>query len=390
MKARSAAGARALDGFYYTSQAIYELELEQLFAREWLCVGHRCELPTPGAFRRCDIGRESVVVVRGVEGELRAFYNVCRHRGSRLCIDERGQLGGVLRCPYHAWSYNLDGTLKSAPNMRDAKTFDPQAHSLTPVAVAEWQGLVFLSLASRPQAIDDWLAPLWPRLAPWNLQDLTSAARHVYDLEANWKVFFQNYSECYHCPAAHPLLNRLTPYRGSENDLEAGPFLGGPMRLARGEGSMTVDGELCAPPLPSVAGEALTSIYYYTLFPSLAVALHPDYVLLHRVVPLEVDRTRIVCDWLFHEDTVKQPDFDPSPAVELWDLTNRQDWQLCAQVQQGVSSRGFTPGPYADLESTVAAFDREYLRAMGGSIDVDALPSLRQRRQQSASAQQDE
>jgi Rieske 2Fe-2S family protein len=187
----------------------------------------------------------------------------------------------------------------------------------------------------------------------------------VYEVDANWKLFFHNYSECYHCPGVHPHLNKLTPYRNTTNDLDEGPVLGGPMWMTDPDGSMTIGGARCAPLLPGLGEGDRGHVLYYTLFPSMFLSLHPDYVLVHRAQSLGTSRTRIFCDWYFHPDAIAAPGFDPQPAIDFWDLTNRQDWELCANAYRGVASRAYLPGPYADLESQLAAFDREYLRAMG-------------------------
>jgi Rieske 2Fe-2S family protein len=149
------------------------------------------------------------------------------------------------------------------------------------------------------------------------------------------------------------------------NDLEEGPFLGGPMRMALEGGSMTMSGQRCAAPLGDVCGEDLNRVYYYVLFPNFLLSLHPDYVLIHRLERLAVDKTRIICEWLFHPGAMAQPGFDPAGAIEFWNMTNLQDWHVCELSQKGVSSRAYAPGPYAELESMIAAFDRQYLRVMG-------------------------
>jgi Rieske 2Fe-2S family protein len=208
--------------------------------------------------------------------------------------------------------------------------------------------------------------PLLGKFAQWRIEELRSVHQTVYEVEANWKLFFQNYSECYHCPPVHKVLNKLTPYRGSVNDLDEGPFLGGPMKMSAGRGSsMTMSGRACGTTLGEVSGDDLGLVYYYTIFPSMFLSLHPDYVLVHRGVPVAASHTRIYCDWYFHPDAIDAPGFDPVEAIEFWDMTNREDWDLCTIAQQGISSRAYTPGPYAELESQLAAFDREYLRALG-------------------------
>jgi Rieske 2Fe-2S family protein len=157
----------------------------------------------------------------------------------------------------------------------------------------------------------------------------------------------------------------LTPYRDSFNDLDEGPVLGGPMQLAEKEGSMTMTGRRCGTPLGEVTGDDLSLIYYYTIFPNLFLSLHPDYVLIHRGEARSAGHTRIYCEWLFQPDDAARDDFDPTPAIDFWDMTNRQDWHLCTISQKGISSSAYSPGPYSDLESQLAAFDREYLGILG-------------------------
>lgn len=364
MKPRTAFGQRILSGEYFTSEQTFRAESERIFRRSWLLAGHSSELAVAGDYFRFDLGGESVAVLRDGEGALRAFHNVCRHRGSRLCLEERGRVGTALQCPYHAWTYGLDGALRSAPNMADVAGFDKADCALKPVALATWEGLLFVNLAAEPEPFAAAFAALGGRFGGWRPAELRSVHRCAYEVDANWKLFFHNFSECYHCPTVHPHLNRLTPYRNTENDLDEGPLLGGPMWMKDPEGSMTTGGGRCAPPLPGLSAEERGRVYYYTLFPSAFLSFHPDYVLIHRMQPLAVGRTRIVCDWLFHPEAIAAPGFDPQPAIEFWDLTNRQDWELCANAQRGIASSAFEPGPYSELESQLAAFDRQYLKAL--------------------------
>lgn len=365
MKARTSFGQRTLPGEYYTSPGIFATERERIFGRFWLLVGHVSELAHAGSYFLAEVDRESIVVLRDADGKVGAFHNVCRHRGSRLCTAPRGELGHALQCPYHAWTYGLDGTLRAAPNMADVAGFAREAHPLRPVAVDAWEGFVFVSLDDDPPSLAEALAPLGARFAAWRLPELVSVHQTVYEVDANWKLFFHNYSECYHCPRVHPHLNKLTPYRNSENDLDEGAVLGGPMWMTNPEGSMTMHGGRCAAPFAGLSAAERGRVYYYTLFPSAFLSFHPDYVLVHRARPLAIDRTRIVCDWYFHPEATAAPGFDPQPAIDFWDLTNRQDWELCANTYLGVASRAWQPGPYAELESQLAAFDRQYLRALG-------------------------
>jgi len=364
MKPRTSFGQRTLGGEYFLSDEIFQLERERIFHRSWLLAGHVSQLGTPGSFFLFELDRESVMVVRGTDGEIRAFHNLCRHRGTRLCGDPTGVLGKAIQCPYHAWTYGLDGALRAAPNMGDVSGFDKGDWSLLPVALAEWQGLLFVNLAADPVPFAEALPGLAGKFAEWHLPELRSVFQSVYEVEANWKLFFHNYSECYHCPGVHPHLNKLTPYRNTENDLDEGPVLGGPMWMTDPEGSMTIGGARCAVPFPGLTPEQAARVYYYTVFPSAFLSFLPDYVLVHRAQSLGVGRTRILCDWYFHPDAIAGPGFDPQPAIDFWDLTNRQDWDLCANAYKGVASNAWQPGPYSELESQLAAFDRQYLRAL--------------------------
>ncbi|MEN8374566.1 MAG: aromatic ring-hydroxylating dioxygenase subunit alpha [Gemmatimonadota bacterium] len=364
MSTRTAHDAKTLAGRYYTGEDVYEAETRNVFFLRWIYVGRTSELAGPGSYFLREVESESVIVLRDGAGELRAHHNVCRHRGTRLLTEPEGQLSKSIQCPYHAWTYGLDGALVGAPFMDEVESFCREDYPLKPVAVATWEGCVFVNLARDPAPFERAFAPLIGKFGSWTMDELEIAHSITYEIPANWKLIFQNYSECYHCPSLHPALNRLTPFRNASNDLEEGPFLGGPMRMAIEGGSMTMSGRTCAPSLGDLSGEALNQVQYYTIYPSMLLSLHPDYVLIHRIERLATDRTRVVCDWLFHPDAMAAPDFDPSGAVEFWNMTNQQDWDVSALSQQGISSRAYTPGPYSELESVIAAWDREYLRSI--------------------------
>ena len=366
MNKRTAHGATMLEQKYYTSDEVFQREMDLIFTRQWLFAGHQSQIRGIGAYFLFEIGKESLIIARDREGKIRAFFNVCRHRGARVCTESAGTFVGGVQCPYHAWTYALDGKLIGAPHMEEVENFDKTDYPLRAVHVAVWEGLIFVNLDDSPEPFERSFVPLIDKFSQWHLSELQRVHQTVYDVDANWKLLFQNYSECYHCPSVHPALNKLTPYRNSTNDLDEGPFLGGPMKMSMEGGSMTMSGQRCALPLGEVSGDDLNLVYYYTLFPSLFLSFHPDYVLVHRARPIAPDQTKIYCEWYFHPEAIAQPDFDPSGAVEFWDMTNRQDWHLCTISQQGISSRGYIPGPYSEMESQLAAFDREYLRVLSG------------------------
>ncbi len=356
--------AGTLPGRYFTSPQIFAGELERIFYQRWLCVGRADQIPHPGDYVLQQIGHESIILVRDQAGNPRAFYNVCRHRGSLLCQAERGRLSETIQCPYHAWTYSLDGRLIGSPHMNEVPEFDRANYALRAVEIESWEGFLFINLTPA-ESFAQAFAPLVDRFRHWSLVQLSAARRIEYGIRANWKLLFQNYSECLHCPPLHPALAKLSPYLSGANDLYEGPFLGGFMTLVQPGGSLSMSGSACGVVIGDLPDEDRQRVYYYTIFPNLFLSLHPDYVMVHTLWPQAPDRTRVVCEWLFHPDSFTRPGFNPDDAVEFWDMTNQQDWHICELSQQGVTSRAYTPGPLSPRESLLAAFDREYLRAIG-------------------------
>jgi Rieske 2Fe-2S family protein len=357
------AGAKTLPQRYFVSSDLFAEEQKRIFSAKWLCVGYHNQIAIAGAYFLQDVADESLIVLRDPKGDLRAFYNVCRHRGTRLCEARSGQLGAAIQCPYHAWTYGLDGRLVGAPHMEKAEGFDKSDYSLHAARLAVWEGLVFVNLSETAAPLEEVFAPLIGKFTHWNLSKLRSARRIEYDVRANWKLIFENYSECYHCPLVHPALSKLTPYDSAENDLCEGPFLGGFMPITKGK-SLTMSGNACALPVGDIKAEDHQRVFYYSIFPNLLLSLHPDYVMVHLLWPQSPERTLILCDWFFHPDSFDRPDFRPDDAIAFWDMTNKQDWHVCELSQQGISSRAYQPGPYSPRESIPAAWDREYLRAL--------------------------
>jgi len=361
VRAPVAPGARTLAAEWYLSAEIRAREDDRIFSRSWIYAAREEDLAQAGSFVTCEIAGESLIVTRDRAGTLRAFYNVCRHRGTRLCTKERGTFKGTIQCPYHAWTYGLDGKLRAARNMDGIEGFDPAEYPLREARVASFEGFVFAAVDPR-KSLDDAFSPLAGRFSAWRLPELRRAASIAYDAACNWKLVFQNYSECYHCPVIHPQLERLSSSDSGHNDLLEGPFLGGYSELRDSATTLSANGKTRRPLL---AGEENRSrVYYYTIFPSMLLSLHPDYVMVHSVQPLDAGHTRITCDWLFDPQTMRMPDFDCSDAVEFWDLTNRQDWAVNELTQRGVASRAYAPGPYSQQEGLLDAFDRHYKQVM--------------------------
>ena len=365
------AGAKTLPQRYFISPEIFTKERALIFSTQWVYVGHQSEIAKAGDYFVAEVAGESLIIVRDKRGEIHGFVNVCRHRGTRLCEERSGHFSAI-QCPYHAWTYGLDGSLIGAPHMDDVPGFVKADYSLHAVNLALWEGFIFVNLAKEPHSLEEWFAPLAGKFSHWNMSILRSAKRIEYDVRANWKLMFENYWDLYHCPGVHPMLSKVSPYDSAENDLCEGPFLGGFMSITKGAG-LTMSGKACALPIDhehEQEHEDKTRVFYYSIFPNMLLSLHPEYVMVHQLWPQSPERTLILCDWFFHPDAFAvsdrggKPDFNPDDAIQFWDMTNKQDWHVCELSQQGIASRAYQPGPYSSRESIPAAWDREYLRQM--------------------------
>ncbi|RMG98445.1 MAG: aromatic ring-hydroxylating dioxygenase subunit alpha [Chloroflexi bacterium] len=350
----------------YISSDVFETEMACIFSQYWLCIGRSESIAQAGDYFLQTIGEENLIVTRDEEGQPHAFFNVCRHRGTRLCTESEGSLGRSIRCPYHAWTYGLNGRLLGAPHMNEVADFDKAAFPLHEAQIAEWEGFLFINLDATAPPFSAVFAHILQKFTPWQLSRLRRHHRIEYHVQANWKILFQNYSECYHCPGVHPELARLSPYRSGVNDLTEGLVLGGPSLIRQADGSLTMSGQRCSLPVGNVSGTDLQRVYFYTFFPNMFLSLHPDYVMVHLLWPLAPDQTLVFCDWLFDPLAATQAGFHPDDAVAFWDLTNRQDWEVCELTQAGVRSRRYLPGPYSTLETMSLAFEQTYRQAMNG------------------------
>ena len=357
--------ARTLPAPCYDAEAIHTLEQEHLFARHWLAIVREEDFPAAGHFVTRDIGRERILVVRGHDGCLRAFFNVCRHRGSRLLEEPSGCLQQAIVCPYHAWSYRLDGRLRRAPEMHAAESME--ALALAAVPLARRDGFVFVNFDAAARPLDEALADL-PDGSRFGLERLWRVRTLEYRVEANWKLVCANYSECYHCPRAHPQLDRLS--ERSVGGFEQGRcFNGGPMQLRAGFDTLSMSGRSTWPRLDGASSRASDRlVHYHLVYPNLMLGIHPDYLSVHTVWPVSAAAARVSCEIFVPHETLAMAGFDPAPVVDFWDLTNMQDWALCERVQCGVTSRGYRPGPYAASERCVHAFDAWYAQWLASAL----------------------
>jgi Rieske 2Fe-2S family protein len=352
---------------YFTSDEVFATETARLFHDRWFCVGRRGQLAKPGDYFLADVAGESLIISLDEQQQLHAPSNVCRHRGTQLVSNSEGHLPACrVQCRYHRWTYHCDGRLIAAPNMDEQPDFDRGDWPLHTAQIAEWEGFLLVNLSPAPQSVQSAFAPFYERLRPWRVSELRVAHREKYDVATNWKMIFENFNECYHCPSVHPGLNEMSPVDACTNDFAEGPFLGGPMELAAE--SMTTTLRLAAPVIGTLDRADARRVYYYTLLPNMLFALHPDFVIAWRLEPRSSRQTRVVAEWLFEPETMASPDFDPTPAVDFWDTTNRQDWAICQQSRQGVESKAYQPGPWSSRETMSQAFDAEVLRVLGQKL----------------------
>ena len=364
---------KTLPARYYTDHAVFKRELENLFCQMWVCAGRMEQVREHAGFFLCEIADESMIIARDGEA-VRAFYNVCRHRGSRLCQDPEGRFAGLIRCPYHGWSYGLDGRLIGAPHM-DEHGFRRADYPLHSVRTDEWDGFIFLNLVPHSPPLREQLSDLLEKFAAWGMRNLRRYKRITYEVNANWKLIVLNYNECLHCPLLHPALNRITDYLSGMNDPPHGNYIGGSMEFRDGAQTMSVDGQLRRGYLPGLDEVQRRHVFYYAIYPNLLLSLHPDYVMAHMLWPEAVDRTRVVCEWYFHPDETAKRGFNGDDAVEFWDRTNREDWAISELAQKGIRSRAYMPGPYSPREGLASAFDQWILgreQRAGRESDPDA------------------
>lgn len=350
----------ALPREHYIDASVFAVERDRILRSEWTCIARLTELGLADQGSPDLLGErmavvdhlgESVIITTTADGRLHAHANVCRHRGSQL-VPVATETGATppapctaksLRCPYHSWTYALDGSLLHAPH---AKGIDAEGFSLVPFAAATWGG--WLWLAERPTAdLSTALGDVPQRVCRYPLETLVIGQRFTYDVAANWKLIAENYNECYHCGPVHPELCRLVPaFAGGGQDL---PWEDGvPHR--DGAWTFTVTGTTDRAPFPDLDDNERVRHKGELIYPNLMLSLSAEHAAAFILQPLAADRTRVVCELLFARDEVLKATFDPSDAGDLWDLVNRQDWAVCESVQRGMQSRYFRGGWYAPME----------------------------------------
>ena len=334
----------------YLDDSEFQREYSAIFSKGWICIGRASQIDSAGDYLAFKFGGDSILVVRGQDGDLRAFYNVCRHRGAELVpmpdsAPQAGHFKRAITCPYHAWTYQLDGNLKKAPHLA-VNPGDTQLHG---VSISTWAGFVFVRMSDeRDETLQSAIGVGAERLTRYPLADLAIGHSIDYQIDANWKVLLENYNECYHCGPVHPELCKIVPaFRekgGSDVDWDQGV----PHR--EGAYTFTEDGTTNRRPFPGLNETEKTHHKGELFYPNLMISLSMDHVVAFYVWPESASKTRVRCDFLFHPDEISRSDFDPSDAVEFWDIVNRQDWSICESVQRGMNNRVFEHGYYAPME----------------------------------------
>ncbi|HKR50415.1 MAG TPA: aromatic ring-hydroxylating dioxygenase subunit alpha [Pseudonocardiaceae bacterium] len=350
--------ASTLPGRYYRDSAIFDLEQDRLFESYWFGFTNQFDVATPGQFRTGQVGKENVIVIRGRDGRLRAFLNVCRHRGTRLCPQDHGQLKNTLRCTYHSWTYALDGKLVGGPHLATMPDFDRDKYRLHQVHLREWLGYVWVCVADEPPSFADTVVRTVTdrlggpeRIHNWSVTDLQVGQRISYDVRANWKIIVENFMECYHCPSIHPeFINVVTEFA---KGYAAQHYVGRGMKFGELAEGFTVDGAGGFGKLPGVTEEQDRSYFGITINPQVFINLVPDHVIFHRMFPLTAERTIVECDWLFSPDVVAAStdaadagaaEHDISHSVELFHRINQQDFAACEGCQVNMASRAYRDG----------------------------------------------
>ncbi|MEP6942143.1 MAG: aromatic ring-hydroxylating dioxygenase subunit alpha [Betaproteobacteria bacterium] len=376
---------------FYTDPAIFKLDLEAIFYKRWIFAGVECEIPRPGDYFTLSIGPTPIVVLRDHEGAVRAFFNTCRHRGSKICLAEKGAVKR-LTCPYHQWTYDLTGRLVAAGRMHEG--FEREEYSLRPVNVRTSAGTVYICLATSAPDFDLYGPLIEPYLAP---HDLTNA-RLVHETHAvvkgNWKLVMENSRECFHCPARHRELMQtfLHDYNFEEpgedqqvhafwaqcstlglhcENKEGDDFRIVRLPLRRGALSTTMDGKSAVSKLLGTMPTHDAGSVRWVHFPSTFNHAFADYAVLVRMLPLGPKETLFTMKWLVHRDAEAGRDYELENLTRVWSSTNDQDKVLVERNQEGVNSVGFAPGPYSQLaEQGVIRFVEWYCSTLGTHLDA--------------------
>ncbi len=351
----------------------YQRELQRIWYRNWVYVGRSSDLARARAFRTFELGDQKILLVRDDQGDLQGFHNTCRHRGAALCREPLGVMRtGSIICPYHAWVYNLQGDLLRTSSKAHASGFDVADYPLYKISVKEWNGFIFVALTEDPPAFEKIFDLPLNRLDSWPLAELVVGHVLLKTIKSNWKIFWENYNECLHCPGVHPKLSQLVPIYGrglleerddpqwSAHVEDADPkFKGG---LREGAATWSLDGK-AGIPFPGLSeADRKAGHIYMTSLPSLFLVGHVDYVRVVRLLPLGPEETELRVEYLFSPQTLADPGFDMRNVVDFTNLVMTEDAQVCELNQQGLRAGPHARGVIMPEEYVIRQF-HEWLRA---------------------------
>ena len=338
---------------WYTSPELFELERETLFREIWTCVGRVEQVAERGQFFTCEVGNEQVVVSRGQDDELRAMSNVCLHRAGPVAVGCGTRK--AFQCPYHGWTYDLDGRVRNAQGMDGTEEFEPGCMRLPQFQVGEWGPTVWVAIESHVPPLAEWLGDITPRLANYRLEDLRFAGGRRWEIGCNWKLYVDNFMEGYHIPFIHPgLAQSLSPsvytYRlgtYSNEQYGAEPHPRGPGSRVAGILGGTQEFRQLKPPLPGLNEDERAGYYFHWVFPLTTINFTPDGILMFTVRPISPERTESTFMWWFPEAKSFQERLLQAAIVNFGHLVNTEDYQICEQAQRGMRSKVYRQGRYA-------------------------------------------
>lgn len=393
-----------LDRAFYVDPDYYRVDLEQIWYKDWLFVGHDCEIPQAGNYFTVQVGDYAVVVVRGNDGQIKALHNSCRHRGSKVCLEHRGSAAKLV-CPYHQWTYDLDGKLLYARQMGDG--FDASRFGMKPVACEAAGGYVFISLADQPADFAPYRATMEPYFLPHRLRDAKIAYESTIVEKGNWKLVWENNRECYHCAANHPELCKTYPEAPSStgvNGAESDPEIAAHWEKCEGIGlpsrfQIDRDGQYRVARVPllrdaisytssgrkavqmrlsdNVNMDRIGTLLMFH-YPTTWNHILSDHALSFRVLPLSATETAVTTKWLVHKDAVEGIDYRLDELIHVWTETNDEDRRIVEDNARGILSPAYEPGPYSEIhEGGVMQFVEWYSNFMEGRLSKGSMPALR-------------
>ncbi len=394
----------SLDQAFYTDPTYHQVDLEQIWYKDWLFVGHDCEIPSQGNYFTVQVGAYAVVVVRGKDGDINALHNSCRHRGSRVCLEQRGSAAKLV-CPYHQWTYDLDGALLFARQMGEG--FDTSKFGMKQIACESAGGYIFICLADQPTDFAPFRAMMEPYFLPHRLRDAKIAYESTIIEKGNWKLVWENNRECYHCAGNHPELCKTFPEAptvtgvdGAKNDPEIaahwekceaiglpsafvmderGQFRATRVPLLREAISYTISGRKAVQMRLSdnVNMDRIGSLLLYH-YPTTWNHVLSDHAITFRVMPISATETAVTTKWLVHRDAVEGIDYRLDELTHVWTETNDQDRQIVEENARGIHSPAYEPGPYSEIhEGGVAQFVEWYSSFMQSRLTEGGRPALR-------------